>query len=91
MLPGVSFKIDRGRLSPALGRAAAVAVICTYGATRWQAVLMGDPPRRFATRSLRATFRPARLRYVARYGMNTIDRAGGEAFLARVRREMARL
>ena len=91
MLPGVSFHLRDGRLSPALDRVDRLAAICTYGATRMQAMLAGDPPRRIVTRTLRRTFRPSRLRYVARYGMNRIDRAGAAALVHRVRREMAAL
>ncbi|MGR3484139.1 MAG: NAD(P)H-dependent oxidoreductase [Paracoccaceae bacterium] len=90
MLPGVSFHLDGGRLTPALTRLRTIAAVATYGTTRPVAFLAGDPPRKLVTRVMRGAHR-TRTRYVAQYGMNTIDRVGCERFLGRVRSEMAAL
>ncbi|TFL19367.1 NAD(P)H-dependent oxidoreductase [Jannaschia formosa] len=89
MLPGVSFHLKDGRLSPAL-RFGSVAAVTTYGATRRMAWLAGDPPRKLVHRLVGGPPWSKRTRYLAQYDMNNIDRAGCEAFLARVRREMER-
>ncbi len=89
MLPGVSFHLKDGALAPGLDRLRKVGAVTTYGATRMNAFLVGDPPRRLLTRVMRGGLRPVRqVRYVAQYDMNNIDPAGCEAFLSRVRREM---
>ncbi|MGR3434315.1 MAG: NAD(P)H-dependent oxidoreductase, partial [Shimia sp.] len=88
MLPGVSFRLEDGTLVPCLDNVKKLAAVTTYGATRWRAMLMGDPPRRIVTRAVWGAVRPQKTRYVAQYDMNNIDRAGCEAHLARVRAEM---
>ncbi len=90
-LPGVSFHLEDGRLTPALDNIRRFAVVTTYGATRLKAFLAGDPPRRIATRMLRRTFRPERLKYLALYDMNNATPADHQAFLARTRRAMESL
>lgn len=88
MLPGVTFTIADGKLTPCLENIRKVATVCTYGATRWRAFLVGDPPRRLATRVVWGSVRPEKIRYIAQYDMNNIKPAGCDAFLARVKREM---
>ncbi|RVT83208.1 flavodoxin family protein [Rhodobacteraceae bacterium CCMM004] len=90
-LPGVSFTLADGRLSPALTHVRKLAAVTTYGATRLSAVLAGDPPRRLVTRALRYTCAPETLRYLALYDMNRADAAQRAAFLARASREMEAL
>lgn len=88
MLPGVSFKLADGQLSPCLNNVKKIATVCTYGATRWRAWLVGDPPRKLITRVVWGTVRPEKIRYIAQYDMNNITQAGCDAFLARVKTEM---
>lgn len=91
-LPGVSFRLEDGVVKPNLTRIKRVAAVTTYGAPRWRAMLLGDPPRRLVTRMLRVLAAPrARVRYLALYDMNRATRSDHEAFLARVEREMRRL
>jgi putative NADPH-quinone reductase len=68
-LPGVSFHLkDDGSFVPCLRNIKRLGVVCTYGGTRWQTFLMGDPPRRFLQRSLRLICAPgARCEYLAHY------------------------
>ena len=89
-LPGVSFRIEDGKVRPNLHNIGKLAVVTTYGADRLRAFLAGDPPRRLATRMLRATIRPgAPVRYLAHYDMNRSTPQSRTRFLARVVAEMA--
>jgi putative NADPH-quinone reductase len=88
MLPGVTFRLAEGKLTPCLDNIRKIAAVTTYGATPLRAFLAGDPPRKLIKRSLWGTMRPEKLRYVAQYDMNNITPEGCTAFLARVRREM---
>jgi NAD(P)H dehydrogenase (quinone) len=90
-LPGVSFRLEAGRVRPNLTQIRRLAAVTTYGGTRLRALLAGDPPRRIATRAVWHVTRPERLRYLALYDMNRATRARREAFLGRVRAEMAAL
>jgi putative NADPH-quinone reductase len=88
-LPRVTFALRDGRVVPGVVRLRRLAAVHTYGATRLQAWLAGDPPRRFATRVLPRLFRPDRpARYLALHRMNTATPAERERFLATVRAEM---
>lgn len=93
-LPGVSFTLDggdRGRLRPNLSNIRKVAFVTTYGGTRWQTIVMGDPPRRLARRWAWATFRtPTPPQYLALYGLNNITPERLNGFIARVRSAMSR-
>ena len=91
-LPGVSFRIENGLVQPNLRHVKRLVAVTTYGAPRWRAVLMGDPPRKVVTRMLRVLAAPgARCRYLALYDMNRQTANGREAFLARVEQAMSRL
>lgn len=88
MLPGVSFDVVDGKLSPRLRNIRKLAAVTTYGGTRTRAFLAGDPPRKLIKRVLWRTLQPDKLRYIAQYDMNNITPAGCDAYLARVRSEM---
>ena len=90
-LPGVSFRLEGGRVRPNLTHVERLAAVATYGGTRGKAILAGDPPRRTVMRSLRHVTRPGRTRYLALYDMNRADAPTRERFLARVGREMEAL
>ena len=84
-LPGVSFKLVEGQARPSLWNVRRLAAVTTYGATRWRAMLMGDPPRKLVCRSLRAVCHPAaRLSYQAHYDMNRSTPESRTAFLRRI-------
>jgi putative NADPH-quinone reductase len=93
-LPGVSFVLeggdqpDKGTLKPALKNIRKVAYVTSYGGDRLRSFVMGDPPRRLAMRWAWVTFGTRPL-YLALYDMNNVTQAGREAFIGRVRREMA--
>lgn len=84
-LPGVTFRMVDGQVRPALSNVRRLAVVATYGGTRLRTMLMGDPPRRIAGRSLRATVKPgARYDYLALYDVNRADDRRRQRFLKRV-------
>lgn len=84
-LPGVSFSMKDGQVAPSLQHIRKLAVVTTYGTTRWRAFLMGDPPRKIANRALRALIKPAApVRYLALYDMNRADDARRQDFLSKV-------
>jgi len=91
-LPGVSFRLVDGLATSNLTHLKRIVAVATYGAPRWRAILVGDPPRRTVMRVLRVLVAPlARRRYLALYDMNrqTPERRAG--FIERVRQAMAGL
>jgi putative NADPH-quinone reductase len=90
-LPGVSFRLENGRVRPALTNIRTLAAVTTYGATKMRAMLAGDPPRRVICRALwHACARP-KVRYLALHDMNRATDARRRGYLASVQREMERL
>jgi len=91
-LPGVSFKLEpNGDFTPTLHNIRRLGAVCTYGGSRFHTILMGDPIRRFVTRSLRAVCKPgASCDYLAHYDMNHTTSARRAAFLAQVERRLSR-
>jgi putative NADPH-quinone reductase len=89
-LPGVSFRLEEGKVKPNLTHIRKLAAVTTYGGTRMRALLVGDPPRKCVTRAVWHVCRPDKMRYLALYDMNRADPARRGAFLARVGREMER-
>lgn len=89
-LPGITFELKDGRLTRKL-HIDKVAVVTTYGATRWRAFLAGDPPRKLSKRVLRVQTNPARpVTFLAHYDMNNCTPQTRAAFLDKVKREMER-
>jgi putative NADPH-quinone reductase len=83
-LPGISFKIVEGRVKPNLQHIRKVAVVTTYGADPLRAFLAGDPPKRFAKRTLRYLVKPgAAFSYLALYDMNRVSEEKRRRFLSR--------
>jgi NAD(P)H dehydrogenase (quinone) len=85
-LPGVSFTLgEDGSYNPCLRNIKRLSVVCTYGGGRWLTLMMGDPPRRFLTRSLRRLCAPgARFDYLAHYDMNHSRPERRAAFLRKI-------
>jgi len=91
-LPGVSFRLENGVVSPNLTNIKHVAMVTTYGAVRWRAFLIGDPPRKLGRRFLWSVFRTRRPpRFLALYDMNNATQQKREAFVERVRAAIAGL
>jgi putative NADPH-quinone reductase len=91
-LPGVSFKMVDGKVAGALHNIRSLTTVLTYGGARSRAFLVGDPPRKIATRVIRAVVHPlCRTQFVAQYDMNRAKDLDRKAFLARVGAAMAKL
>ena len=89
-LPGVSFDLSDGAISPRLTHIRRLAAITTYGGTRLRAMLAGDPPRKLVTRVLRGSMGlRTPVTYLARYDMNRATGAHCRQFLDRVDRVMS--
>ncbi|MBI1418157.1 MAG: flavodoxin family protein [Limimaricola sp.] len=89
-LPGVSFDLADGKLTPALLNIRKLAAVTTYGGTRWRTFLAGDAPRKVVTRAVWGVTRASTTRYLALHDMNNATEAQRRAFLARVGQEMDR-
>lgn len=87
-LPGVSFRLENGKVVPNLTHIRKLAAVTTYGGHRLRATLVGDPPRKCVKRAVWHVIRPEKMRYLALYDMNRATEAKRAAFLARVGREM---
>jgi len=85
-ITGVTFRLEaNGDYVPTMHNIKKLGVVCTYGGARLLTFLMGDPPRRFLKRSLRATCAPGtRCDFVALHDMDHKTQLQREAFLRRV-------
>ncbi len=85
-LPGVTFDIGpNGSVVTKLHNIERLAAVCTYGASRLQCAWLGDAPRHFVKRSVRAVCKPgASCDYLALYDLNTAKDAERVRFLKRV-------
>lgn len=90
-LPEVSFTLKDGKVGPGLTNIRKLTTVTTYGSKRWRAMVLGDPPRKNATRFLRVICHPrVRVRYHALYDINNVKPQRVERFLQDVRQEMSR-
>lgn len=90
-LPGVSFRLEAGKVVPNLTQIEKLAAVTTYGGTRLRAVMAGDPPRKLVTRHVWHVTRPAKTKYLALYDMNRAEAPDRARHLALVSREMQAL
>jgi len=91
-MPGVAFDLSNpGKTKSLLSNLKRVAGITTYGRPRWNAIAVGDPPRRLVTRYLpRFATGGARVDYHALYHMNVATQGQRTAFMDKVGAAMAR-
>lgn len=87
-LPGVSFRMQDGKVVPSLGNLKRTAAVVTYGGSRFRAFLLGDAPRKQVTRVLRAQSLGAPQDYLALYDLNRADADKRERFLQRIQKVM---
>ena len=88
-LPGISFRLEDGKVRPNLAHIRKLAFVSTYGAARHRALIMGDPPRRIAKRMMRSLVKPgAAFAYHALYDMNRASDRQRAEFMQRVARAM---
>ncbi len=83
-LPGVSFRLEDGKVKPNLTKIRRLAAVTTYGGTRMRALLVGDPPRKCVTRAVWHVCRPRSMEYLALYDMNRATEAHRTRFLTHV-------
>lgn len=89
-LPGVSFDLQDGQLTPTLRHIRKLGAVMTYGGSRWRAMLVGDPPRKIVKRVIRAQIKiGAPVKYLAHYDMNNCTPDTTGAFIEKVKSEMA--
>lgn len=90
-LPGVSFTLkENGDYVPTLHNIKRLGAVCTYGSTQLLTMLMGDPPRRILTRTVRGICAPgARCDYLALYDMNHATPERCKKFLVKVERQFS--
>jgi putative NADPH-quinone reductase len=90
-LPGVSFRMEEGKVRPNLWNIRRLAAVTTYGSARWRAFVLGDGPRKSVKRVVRVVCHPAAsCHYHALYDMNRATDRDRAAFLSRIRSGMAR-
>lgn len=89
-LPGITFRLEAGKVRPAMTHIRKLATVTTYGANRVRAFLAGDPPRKVVGRAFRHACQPERFEYLALYDMNRATQGQREGFLAKVRQRMER-
>lgn len=90
-LPGVSFALQDGRLTPTLRHIRKLGAVLTYGATPMRAFLVGDPPKKLIKRVIRGQIKiGAPMKFLAHYDMNNATDDTRAAFLDKVKTEMRR-
>ncbi len=90
-LPGVSFRLEAGKVVPNMTHIKKIAAVTTYGGTRLRAFMAGDPPRKLVKRHLWHVTRPSVLKYLALYDMNRVTEDRLKSHLAYVRQELETL
>jgi putative NADPH-quinone reductase len=92
LMPGVAFDLsDPSRVKPLLENLKRIAGITTYGRPWWNALGVGNPPKKIMTRYLpRFTGGKAKVDYYPLYHMNVATDAQRKAFMAKVRAAMTR-
>ena len=93
--PGIAFAHDMagGRITPLLTNIRLFGVVTSYGSPWWLTrFYAGDPGRKVLMRALKPMCgRTVRSFYLAQYDMDRAGPAAREAFIARVRRRVARI
>lgn len=82
-LPEVAFRFENDGVSPLLGHIQKLGAVTTYGGTRREAMVLGNPGRKVMSRALRHMCGPGTpFVWRALYGAATCPRAKRTAFLA---------
>jgi len=91
-LPGVSFRLEDGKVKGNLDNIKTLVAVTTYGGTRMRAFLAGDPPRKCITRSVRFVVNSsASMKYLALYDMNRATDEKRSGFIKHVQNELGGL
>lgn len=88
-LPGVSFEMTDEGLRYTLRHIRKLGAVMTYGAQRWRAFVVGDPPRKIIKRVLRAQINPlSSVTFLAHYEIDRSTEQTRTAFLDKVGQAM---
>jgi putative NADPH-quinone reductase len=92
LMPGVAFDLSNPNMAvPMLQNLKRIAGITTYGRPWWNALLVGNPPKKYMTRYMpRFTAGKAKVDYYPLYHMNVATAETRRAFMHKVRAAMAR-
>ena len=91
LMPGVAFDLSNPNMAvPLLTNLKRIAGITTYGRPWWNALLVGNPPKKIMTRYMPRFTGGAKVDYYPLYHMNVATDETRKAFMAKVRAAMAR-
>jgi putative NADPH-quinone reductase len=91
LMPGVAFDLSNPHMAvPMLQNLKRIAGITTYGRPWWNAVLVGNPPKKIMTRYMPRFTNGADVDYYPLYHMNVASDETRKAFMAKVRAAMTR-
>jgi NAD(P)H dehydrogenase (quinone) len=94
-LPGVSFRVASAKqrtIAGELGNIRLFVGITTSGSPWWWLKVIGDPGRSLFMKGLRPLYaKGCRMKWLQLYNMNHTSADERSAFLARVRRDLARV
>jgi len=91
LMPGVAFDLSNpNKAIPLLTNLKRIAGIATYGRPWWNALFVGNPPKKIMTRYMPRFSPGAKVDYYPLYHMNVATDAHRKAFLAKVRAAMLR-
>jgi NAD(P)H dehydrogenase (quinone) len=91
LMPGVAFDPSNPNMAvPLLTNLKRIAAITTYGRPWWNALLVGDPPKKIMTRYMPRFTKGAQVDYHALYHMNVASEDERKDFVAKVRAAMVR-
>ena len=91
---GIAWELPVGgkRVKRRLTNVRRITAVTTHGSSKWANSLEGEGGKRTVTRSLRSMCHPlARSKWLAMYGIDTATPEQREAFLATVRRKLAKV
>jgi len=92
LMPGVAFDLSNpNNAIPLLTNLKRIVGIATYGRPWWNALLVGDPPKRIMTRYMPRFTQGVRTGYYPLYHMNVASDEKRKAFIETVRTAMVRL
>ena len=90
-MPGVAFDLSNPNMVvPLLQNLKRIAGITTYGRPWWNALFVGNPPKKIMTRYLPRFSPGAKVDYYPLYHMNVATDQQRKAFIAKVRAAMVR-
>jgi NAD(P)H dehydrogenase (quinone) len=91
LMPGVAFDLSNpNNAVPLLTNLKRIAGITTYGRPWWNALFVGNPPKKIMTRYVPRFSPRAKVDYYSLYHMNVATDAHRKAFLAKVHAAMLR-